>query len=301
MAKKKKAPSVPLSRDELASLVQNALLEAGTLTQSALLKKLPKAEQANGLVVLQELAAHGDVFRLTKGKTASYFGQDPIAKLERLVPRLLEAKPLNKAELQQAVEGDAPGHGPLLAEWLKRALAQRTIFEQATPPKTPGGKTYGTKAPVKPAPDLKRLLKKSLAALLSEVRQTDAAKVSRDAVIAFLSAELGLEERPGARNNGAPPPDPARDQLPRRPFLDALERLVARRPNGALISIRELRASVALDKPTFDETALALSNEQAIVLHHHDHPGSLPEAERQLLVKDARGTHYVGIALWEAP
>jgi hypothetical protein len=32
-------------------------------------------------------------------------------------------------------------------------------------------------------------------------------------------------------------------------------------------------------------------------LHHHDHAASLPESERNLLIRDASGTHYVGIAL----
>jgi hypothetical protein len=295
MATKKKPPSVPLSRDELASRLRDALLAAGALTQSALLKRLPPADQANGLAGLQELVAEGEVFRLANGKTAKYFGQDPIARIEELGPRLLGAKPLTKVELQRAVEREAPGHGALVSEWHKGALARGIIFEQTTSAKGARAKTYGTQ------PDLKRLLKKSLAALLSDLRNTSAANISLDAVIAFLAAELGGSEARRSRANRDGAHGESDSHSPRRPFLAALERLSAAHPNGALISLRELRASAGLDKHTFDETALTLSSERAVVLHHHDHAGALPEAERQLLVKDARGTHYVGIALRTQP
>lgn len=298
MATKKKAPPVPLARDELESRLRGALGAAGTLTQNELLKKLPRNEQANGLGVLQELAAHGDIFRLASGQTVKYFRQDPIARIEELVPRLLDGKSLTKADLQQRVERDAPGHGKLFSEWHKGALARGVIFEQASSTKSSKDKTFGTK------PDLRRLFKKSLAALLSDVRHTDASNISRDAVIDFLVAELGGSERrsrPKLAELDPAPDGEAESQLQRVPFLTALERLSAKNPSGALISVRELRGCAGLDKRTFDATALALSSERAVVLHHHDHAGSLPEAERQSLVKDAHGTHYVGIALRGEP
>jgi hypothetical protein len=62
------------------------------------------------------------------------------------------------------------------------------------------------------------------------------------------------------------------------------------------LPIRELRARARLDKSDFDAAALDLSREGLVVLHHHDHPGSLSEAEQRALVRDASGTHYVGVA-----
>ncbi len=292
MATKKRAPPVPLSRDELESRLRGALGAAGTLTQNELLKKLPRNEQENGLGVLRELAAHGDIFRLASGQTVKYFRQDPIARIEELVPRLLDGTSLTKADLQRRVERDAPGHGKLFSEWHKGALARGVIFEQASSTKSSKDKTFGT------TPDLRRLFKKSLAALLSDVRHTDASNISRDAVIDFLVTELGGSKRRSRPEVADADADgEAESQLQRGPFLTALERLSAENPSGALISVRELRGRAGLDKRTFDATALALSSERAVVLHHHDHAGSLPEAERQSLVKDARGTHYVGIAL----
>lgn len=245
MATKKKAPPVPLSRGELESRLRSALGAAGTLPQSELLKKLPRNEQANGLIVLQELAAHGEIFRLASGQTVKYFRQDPIARIEDIVPRLLEGKALTKAEVQQRVERDAPGHGKIFSEWHKGALARGIIFEQVTASKRAADKTFGTK------PDLRQFFKKSLAALSSEVRNTDASNIPRDAVIDFLVAELGGSER-GSRPKVAELEGEAETQLQRGPLLAALERLSAQNPSGALISVRELRACAGLDKRTFD-------------------------------------------------
>ena len=77
----------------------------------------------------------------------------------------------------------------------------------------------------------------------------------------------------------------------------AIQRMTNEKPPGALLSVRELRGRLALDKDTFDEAVLALHAAARIVLHHHDFPASLGETERGKLVRDARGVHYVGLAL----
>lgn len=79
--------------------------------------------------------------------------------------------------------------------------------------------------------------------------------------------------------------------------LSALGELVSREPPGSLLSIRALRTAVQpLPKPRFDAAVLRLSRAGKVILHHHDFPTSLPEAERAMLVRDERGTHYIGIA-----
>jgi 2'-5' RNA ligase len=78
---------------------------------------------------------------------------------------------------------------------------------------------------------------------------------------------------------------------------DGLRKLASREPPGALLSVRSLRSLLpSLDKPRFDGALLRLSQEGEIVLHHHDFPSSLSPAERDELVRDEQGVHYVGVA-----
>jgi hypothetical protein len=278
------APAPPLSADELTRKVLQLLDEGSSLTAAALRRALPKAQQGEGLAVARELAARGRCHRLVKGPKEQFFARDPIATLERLVPTVVGTVALSAKDIKARVESAATGHGQLLSEWLKGAVGRGLLFEQA--PRSARGKTktFSTR------PDLRLLLKKSLAGLKAELCKADAAGLSRADVAQFLATEVGASS--AGLEAAASGPDVQREQ-----FLRALRQLESTSPPGALLSVRELRADAALDKRQFDAMALALSREGAIVLHHHDHAGALPEAERALLVEDARGTHYVGIAL----
>ncbi|TKC94592.1 hypothetical protein [Polyangium fumosum] len=78
--------------------------------------------------------------------------------------------------------------------------------------------------------------------------------------------------------------------------LSALLKLASREPPGSLLSVRTLRTMQKLPAPRFDAAVLRLSGAGRVILHHHDFPTSLPEAERAKLVRDEHGTHYIGIA-----
>lgn len=80
-------------------------------------------------------------------------------------------------------------------------------------------------------------------------------------------------------------------------ILSKLRELESREPPGSLLSVRTLRGLCALSKTRFDAGVLRLSAQKLVVLHHHDFPGGLSDDERALLVSDAHGTHYVGIAI----
>lgn len=77
--------------------------------------------------------------------------------------------------------------------------------------------------------------------------------------------------------------------------LTALRVLASREPTGALLSVRALRRLCSLPKTHFDKSVLRLSRAGRVVLHHHDFPASLPEADRAELIEDERGIYYVGI------
>jgi hypothetical protein len=77
----------------------------------------------------------------------------------------------------------------------------------------------------------------------------------------------------------------------------AVQQAAAREPPGSLLSMRQVRAlAPLLPKEPFDQAVMRLSRAGELSLHHHDFPESLPEPERALLVKDERGTHYIGLA-----
>jgi hypothetical protein len=294
----RKAPPQPaLSHDELRREVRRLLDEAAWLSATELKKRLPKSQATDGLAIAHDLAARGELFRYAKGKTEHLFARDPIATLERLIPGLLDDGALPLSDLAAKLDRASPGLSQVLPEWLKRAVASGQVFEHArvangaTKPKQKAAKTYSTR------PDLRVLLKKSLAALTTDIKTTDASNVARDEVLRFIATELGVSQSARSSPVRATAAKSSSETILRDAFLAALRRLADRNGKGALLPVRQLRAEAQLEKQIFDMTALALSREGAIVLHHHDHAGSLPEGEREQLIRDTNGTHYVGIAL----
>lgn len=76
-----------------------------------------------------------------------------------------------------------------------------------------------------------------------------------------------------------------------------MRRLVEREGSGSLIPIRKLRGSLELPKSRFDAAVLQLYADNTVILHHHDYVGNLSDAERNELVLDKHGNHYIGVAL----
>ena len=286
----RKAPAPPLSNDELAALAREVVAANPGSKGADIKKRLPKPAQrqhAEALVLLRELAAKGEVFRLAKGKIERFFAVDPVATLDRVVLVLFGREgSFSAPELKKAVERDARGHGDLMAEWLKSALARRVVFEHAPAPKS-RAKRYGAH------PDLARLLAKTLAELKKALAQTDVAGVPRELVLDALRKDLGVaSQHASATPSPAPPADGADLEVVRA----ALSQLASEHRPGTLLLVHDLRARTPLDKERFDAAAIALSREGAAVLHHHDHAAALSEEERRQLVTDGRGTHYIGIA-----
>jgi len=80
-------------------------------------------------------------------------------------------------------------------------------------------------------------------------------------------------------------------------FRKTLGAVSAANPPGALLSVREVRARAGLSKAVFDALALNFAAKNLVTLHHHDFPSSLSASERAQLIKDDKGTFYIGIAL----
>jgi hypothetical protein len=112
--------------------------------------------------------------------------------------------------------------------------------------------------------------------------------VSDAALLDELSIMLGLKATVQATA------DPKMDA---EVTLSELRELSRQQPPGTLIPVRHLRGKLTFDKPRFDAAVLELARSERVILHHHDLPEHLPADERQALVVDRHGTHYVGIAL----
>jgi hypothetical protein len=80
-------------------------------------------------------------------------------------------------------------------------------------------------------------------------------------------------------------------------IMRGVQQLLEREGRGALIPIRKLRVAAALSKDRFDTAVLELYHTDQVILHHHDNVGNMSEAERNELVVDQYGNHYVGLAL----
>jgi hypothetical protein len=97
---------------------------------------------------------------------------------------------------------------------------------------------------------------------------------------------------------------PSVQSAPKRDFGNTiLERMIQLKlaaANGALVSLSDLRRSLAAeipDKSAFDRAVLRLAESDRVALHRHDYPGGLSLEERDALVVDDRGDYFVGIAL----
>lgn len=69
---------------------------------------------------------------------------------------------------------------------------------------------------------------------------------------------------------------------------------------GALVSLSELRRALQAEisgKTDFDQAILQLAEQGRVALHRHDYVSSLSQTERDALVSDPSGNHFVGIAV----
>jgi hypothetical protein len=299
MAQRKQRELTPPPSDEALTNQLLRVLGERSLTKAALVKNVPKRDGERALKLARELARQGILHRFANTKVEVFYSEDPVVRLDRLVPELLRSEgPLDSTGFKARVKAAAPNHDVIFADWLKTALARHLVYERPGKPKK-----YAAEPP---SPDLKLLLKKPLTELTKLLPSLEQKGVSRERIADFLRAELGVSARAAAAaptptastpTTTVPATTPPASGANRDVFLEALRRFAADNPQGALLPVRELRARAGLAKQDFDSAALALSREGLLVLHHHDHAASLSEADQNALVRDALGRHYIGVAL----
>lgn len=286
---KAREPTHTIERGELLEIVRETIRTSSGLTDADFKKKLPKPYQRlvhDALALARELVATGEVYSRAKGKKERFFSSDPGATLDRLAFAVLERGPVSQATLKQELKREAPALLDFFPAWWKAAVSERRIFQQQSD--VPRTKLFGTK------PD-RRLLKKPLDALRKALESLEKAGMDKRDIAATCLDLLGASQA-SEPSTTAPAAKVANGGSDRTTFLEALQALARRNPDGALLPVRELRKLLYLPKERFDATALSLAKEGAVTLHHHDHSASLSAEDRSELVQDERGTHYMGIA-----
>ncbi len=288
MAARKRAaePKTLTIPADLREIVRETIRSAHGLRPADIKKQLPTPYQAfdkTARTFASELADAGEVHRVKVGTSFWLFGDDPLARLDRLVPELVE-EPLTESGLKAALEGAGRGYQAVLKGWLPAAVRRRVVFLLAPAPGT-RGKRFGA------SPDFRGLLAPTIKALLKVLPELDSQGITRQQIAETLLEPLGLPA-----TNAGPSTNGVEHRDPRSVFLGAVGAVKAQRPGQALLSLKEVRARSELDKATFDATALQLSRDGSVTLHRHDHPASLTEAERAELVSDDRGSFFIGVA-----
>jgi hypothetical protein len=300
-------PARTVTQDELSSIALEALSSASVLSRPHVKKALPRDYQSHAsavLEILRELAAAGRIERWQKGSAEWFFATDPMASLGKVSRAALAAGPLSPEALQQRLELETKVPKAYLQEWKKRALARGELFEIAAPATSAHPPKRQSKL-LSIEPDLHGALKKALGEIEKAFVALEARGVSRERSARFLFEALGLSKGDSNRSNTPAPHTTLERNIlehsaqneERAVFLRKLHSLTQERRAGALLLVSELRERTPLDKARFDRIALELAREGLVDLHYHDHAQSLDVAERDRLVRDDAGTHYVGIAL----
>jgi hypothetical protein len=274
--------------DDLQGIVQATLLAIPSAAATSLKKALPTSHQAfhkEALDVARALAHRGEIHRWMKGSTEIFSARDPFATLESVAVHRLAGKTLTKGQLKPLVAQEAPGHEALLDEWLPLAVKRGLLFDYPR-------KRFGAE------PDVQSFLKPVFAALKKALETADIKGIPKQRIADAVLSEMGLPSRASAVDAAAPARlNGSQPQAQREEFLGALRQLTSENPTQAVHSVHDLRRRLTMNADQFDKVALELSREGVVSLHHHDHPNSLSELERSKLVRDARGTHYIAIAI----
>jgi len=234
---------------------------------------------------LEELVGKGRVYVWQPGKSPSYCLAEPRSAALDIIRNALARGPLTEKDLVNRVRKDLPGYQT--KHFREHVSSSQGIFEH---PKYGKVKTqYGLKPP-EPGPYLTRAVQE----VLSVHKLLAPFDIPLEAVHDALRRELGLGRKPEP-STGKPLQGQETSREAEALILDGISRLQPPGQKRALVSIRELRRSLNLEKGVFDRAVLSLALRGNVALHHHDFPSSLNTAEREELVRDEQGTYYIGI------
>jgi hypothetical protein len=252
-----------------------------------------KASPAEMVAALDSLVDSGHLHRHPPATSAGKprYATHSVNEFRRaaLLTEIARTGPLPETKLKGLVKGISSDE---FRDLLATLFQERRLF--AHPPLSRTGKTlYGGRppAPENYLTDIEVSLRQSVTRLREAGVDPDELRRAVVGVIERAGVALGVSRATAATTT--PIPD----------LLDLLRELDPVAERGGLVGTRDLRraaerlASTRLDKRAFDEAVLALSRQGRLSLHRHDHASALSEKERDELVTDGAGNHYVGVAI----
>ncbi|CAN5917114.1 hypothetical protein BH23PLA1_BH23PLA1_11860 [soil metagenome] len=236
--------------------------------------------------LLEVLVVNGRAHRFEPSKKNGhprYWSHDFDHYARRVVVGLLEKKGnLSRSELDKALK--SPLKEPSrtqVDQFLQDLITRREVYEWP-----PYGKARASKFGATP-PDPRQYFKEPIEKI---VRQLSGVGVTREQMFQAVAEILGISP---------PPPSPPEPDLEER-VLEQMNVIQPAAANGALVSIRDLRRSLASqisDKETFERAIWRLVERGKAAVQRHDHPENLTDQERAELVTDGQGNYFIGIAL----
>jgi hypothetical protein len=274
-------------RSEAQHLVFQYLSHSGVVSAARVKTALRLPLEAID-ATLKGLVAEGRLHIWQPGKTAQYCLFDPQSAAQETILKALADGPLPEKELVHWIKKRLAGYNAKnLEQHVSPLLQSRQVFDHPKYGRTKA--RYGLKPP---EPDL--YLEKAKSEIETVHKLLAPSGVSLETVFRALGERIGLVTKPSAREKEKPE-DRMSTIEAERLILEGITRLQPPGQSRALVSIRELRRLLTLTKIDFDRAVFSLAVRGRVALHHHDFPGSLSPAEREEMVRDDRGTYYVGI------
>lgn len=191
---------------------------------------------------------------------------------ERVIEVLQQPRALTGAEISKKLPTVAR---PFIAKTLKVLVEEGRVYRH---PKIGRREPYGL-APPNPLDYLRPTLEK----LLDNLRRVGfSLSAVREAFQQYLKC-LPTDSEPD-------------DQV----ILSAMQRLNPQAARGALVYIPELRQAVRdrfLDKISFDQTVLGLTEQGKVQLQSHDLPAQLSPEQREAMIDNSRGGYFMAIGI----
>lgn len=245
----------------------------------------PETELAR---LLRNLAATRQVHKWpakarNKSRKPRYWAHEAEHYVHQQIQEVLGDKPLTVTQLKQALTNRLFGVSATSRDrFIRSARKAEWLYEH--PRLGRGGKKLSVSPPA-PKPYLEKMLKE-FGIACSKLAQ---AGVSKTEVLQAACELLGVRARVAR--------EPSTGDLGQK-ILDAM-RIVeprARPGGGAVVSLKQVRQYLEMEKDTFDDAVIELAKQDRIRLYEHSFPGRLGPEERAYLV-DHKGRSYVGAIL----
>jgi hypothetical protein len=254
-------------------------------------KQLPKSfkpPEDRLLELLTSLVEKKNLFEWpAKVKGAPRYWKEPLSSefISGKIGQSLTEKPMTSLELKKVLTKKLFGISQKAIDpIIQSQILQGTIIQH---PKMGGLKAKLGQQPPDPKPYLQKVQKEL--DLVGKILAP--ARVSREEINEALFELLGA-----SAHQSLPLEKPLTVDLEEQ-ILSKMVEVEPQAPYGALVSLRNVRRTLVLEKGLFDRTIIDLAKKGRIVLHQHSFPQGLSEEERNALVDDQRGHWYVGAVI----